>query len=288
MMDFVWFCASGDSFFLGAALMLLAVAASATRRRRITAILIIALSIIALTLIILAAMPFHTAFYGALGVAMLLLVFGQGTGKWATTCRRIGQTGILILCVAGVASEAAFRFGASLPQGVPLYVVGDSVSAGIQGPNEPTWPRLLAQEYAVEVRNLAESGATVASAMKQARQIADGPSLVLLEIGGNDLFAPTLPAQFRADLNRLLEQVGRPGRTVVMLELPTLPWQIQYGRIQRQAAKVHGVILVPKRFFVRVLRQKGATLDLAHLSSQGHRKMADQVAALLGLGKNRS
>jgi lysophospholipase L1-like esterase len=174
------------------------------------------------------------------------------------------------------------------PRGEKLYVIGDSVSAGIQGPNEATWPRLLAERCAIDVNNLAESGATVATAIRQARQIGDGPGLVLLEIGGNDLFAPTPTARFREDLDRLLRQVTGPNRTVVMLELPLLPWQMEYGRIQRQVARSHGVILVPKRFFVRVLRHKGATLDLAHLSSEGHRKMANEVAALLSLGKNPS
>lgn len=288
MMDFVWFCASGDSFFVGATLMLLAVAVSATRQRRITMLLLITLSIIALVLIALAAMPFHIAFYGAFGIAMLLSVFSRGTRKWGTLLRRTGQTSILVLCLAGIASEAAFRVGIDRPRGTPVYVVGDSVSAGIQGPNEPTWPRLLAREYAVDVINLAESGATVGSAIKQAGRIGDGPGLVLLEIGGNDLFAPTPPAQFQEDMDGLLERIVRPGRTVVMLELPILPWQMQYGRIQRQAARSHGVVLVPKRFFARVLRHKGATLDLAHLSAEGHRKMATEIATLLGLGKNPS
>lgn len=287
-MDFVWFCASGDSFFLGAALMLLAVAVSAMRQRRGTTLLIVMLSILALTLIALAAMPFPPAFYAVLGAVTAFLVLSRGPWKWTASLRRIGQTGVLILCALGMVSEGKSRVGMDLPPGIPIYVIGDSVSAGIQGPNEPTWPRLLAKEYAIDVINLAESGATVASAIKQAQRIGDGPGLVLLEIGGNDLFAPTPPAQFREDLDRLLEQITQPNRRVAMLELPILPWQIQYGRIQRQAAESHGVILVPKRVFVKVLRHKGATLDLAHLSAVGHRKMATEVAALLGLNKNPS
>jgi acyl-CoA thioesterase-1 len=239
-------------------------------------------------MIVLAALPFPVAFYVTLTVCTALLVFSHGAGIWARRLRRIGQMGILAFCTYGIASEAAFLAGVSQPHGRPLYVIGDSVSAGIQGPGEATWPRLLAEQYAIEVVNLAESGATVATATRQARQIGDGPGLVLLEIGGNDLFAPTPPAQFRKDLNLLLEPLPRPDRMVVMLELPVLPWHVAYSRIQRQAAKSCGVTLVPKRFFARVLRHKGATLDLAHLSSEGHRKMANDVAALLRLRKNPS
>jgi lysophospholipase L1-like esterase len=106
---------------------------------------------------------------------------------------------------------------------------------------------------------------------------------VFLEIGGNDLFAPTPPAQFRGDLAELLNKVVRPNRTVIMLELPLFPWDARYGRIQRELARSFSVVLIPKRFFVGILRDKGSTLDLAHLSAQGHQKMADDVADLLGI-----
>jgi len=282
MMDFVWFCASGDSFFLGTGLVVL-VALVSMGKRRWTRALVIAMSTAGLSLIVLAAMPFHSVFYAILVIGTGFLIVCRGAAKWATRLRHAGQIAILVLCTLGPLSEWKFLAGVGHPRGEPLYVIGDSVSAGIQGPNEATWPRLLAQEHAVEVVNLAESGATVATAIKQARQVSDGPGLVFLEIGGNDLFAPTPPAQFREGLVHLLGQVVRPGRTVVMLEIPVLPWQMQYGRIQRQVARSHGVTLVPKRFFASVLRHKGATLDLAHLSGEGHRKMANTVAALLGL-----
>jgi lysophospholipase L1-like esterase len=124
-----------------------------------------------------------------------------------------------------------------------------------------------------------------ASSDRQAQRISEDAHLVLLEIGGNDLFAPTPPEQFRKDLTHLLGQVVHPNRTVILLELPVLPWDVQYTRIQRQAAKSYGVTIVPKRFFASVIGRPGSTIDLAHLSALGHERMADQVAHLLGLTK---
>jgi lysophospholipase L1-like esterase len=167
----------------------------------------------------------------------------------------------------------------------PLYVIGDSVSAGIGGPHEQTWPALLAENYGIEVVNLAQSGATAASACRQAERIGDGPGLVLREIGGNDLFAPTPTAPFEMDLTALLKQVVGWDRPAVMLELPVFPRQMRYGRIQRQAAASFGVTLVPKRFLADVLQPDGSALDLAHLSTLGHQRMADAVAHLLGFSR---
>jgi lysophospholipase L1-like esterase len=67
-----------------------------------------------------------------------------------------------------------------------------------------------------------------------------------------------------------------------MFELPLAPWHIGYGRIQRKLAAEFGVTLVPKSFLADIFRTKGATVDLAHLSPEGHKIMADKVWFLLG------
>jgi len=281
-MRFVWFCASGDSFFLGASLTILAVAVSTARTDVKARIAVRVLLIVGLVLALLAAIPLSPAYYGVLAVGVTILTVLAGSRRLAAACRA-AQVGVVVLSVLMIVLELRFEMSAKPPRGEPLYVIGDSVSAGIQGPNERPWPRLLAENYGIEVINLAEPGATAASAYKQAERIGDGPGLVFLEIGGNDLFAPTPPAQFREDLTRLARHVTRPNRTVVMLELPILPWDVQYGRIQRQVARSLGVTLIPKRFFAGVLQQEGSTTDLAHLSALGHQRMAAAVARLLGL-----
>jgi hypothetical protein len=66
-----------------------------------------------------------------------------------------------------------------------------------------------------------------------------------------------------------------------MFELPLPPLSNEYGRIQRQAAKEYGVVLIPKRVFMRVLTGKDATLDSLHLSKLGHKRMAEAVHTLI-------
>ncbi len=285
MMQFVWFCASGDSFFLGAGLLVLAAALPMMRGNRTAAIFCRVLLIVGLTLVLLAAIPLTLLFYlGLLIVSTLLFLWPRASGHHAVL-RQAGQAGIFILCTAAVILELRFHAAVGQPQGSPLWVVGDSISAGIAGPNERTWPRLLAAQYSIEVISLAEAGATVAAAGRQVDRLGEDAPLVLLEIGGNDLFAPTPPEQFRKDLSHLIERVVRPNRTVVLLELPVLPWDVGYTRIQRQVAKSLGVTIVPKRFLAGVLRRQGSSTDLAHLSPLGHQLMADRVARLLGLAR---
>jgi acyl-CoA thioesterase-1 len=160
-------------------------------------------------------------------------------------------------------------------------VIGDSVSAGIGGVGEQTWPQILGKAHQVDAFNLARAGATVTSALRQTESVREPQALVLVEIGGNDLLDSTPTKDFRAGLDRILSAVAGPSRTVVMLELPLLPFKNDYGRIQRDLAPAHHVILIPKRFFVDVLTSKGATVDLAHLSPAGHRLMAERVWSII-------
>jgi acyl-CoA thioesterase-1 len=157
--------------------------------------------------------------------------------------------------------------------------MGDSLAAGGGGGREETWPRLLARTRGVEVVDLSEVGATVATALGRVDRLPPGGGVILVEIGGNDLLGPTSATDFDRDLGELLDRVCRPGRVVLMLELPLPPFCNGFGLAQRRQAAAHGVGLVPKRVLMGVLTGEGATTDGIHLSAAGHERMAEAVWA---------
>jgi lysophospholipase L1-like esterase len=140
---------------------------------------------------------------------------------------------------------------------------------------------LFSGSTGVGTKNLSQPGAQVADALDWTKKLNAGDTLVLIEIGGNDLIAGTPTADFDYELKGLLQACVRPGRTVVMFELPLLPHRIGYGRSQRRLAAKYGVILIPKRYLVQVLAGEGATSDGLHLSAAGARQMADLVSRAL-------
>jgi len=282
---FIWFCASGQSFFIGVGLLLAAVflptrhwkkwATSAVYICGIFGLCLIVLSVPAISwLVIIPWMICILVFF------ILSAMRSQRTDKPLKVSRLILGSRCLIAMIA----ETPFHIRKAMPQSKHerLYVVGDSVSAGIGRQDELTWPVIMAQEHGVDVTNLAMAGATVNSAIKQAKQIESLNAIVLLEIGGNDLFAPTPFDEFERDLRTILEIVQKEGRVVVMLELPLLPHLIGYGQIQRRLAKEYNIVFVPKRFLVGVFGTRGATMDMAHLTPEGHELMAEKVWRLLG------
>jgi acyl-CoA thioesterase-1 len=192
---------------------------------------------------------------------------------------------VAVICFVAFAWEIPFRGTPFLGdrEHTRLAVVGDSISAGLLGPEkETTWPRQFEELFHIPVIDVSREGATAASAIKQAAQIPDDATLVLVEIGGNDLLGPTSPAKFATDLEALLAKLVMEGRQIVMLELPLPPLYNRFGQAQRELAHRYHVSLISKRDFAVVLAAGGATLDGLHLSDHGHRLMAEMIWRHLG------
>jgi acyl-CoA thioesterase I len=162
-----------------------------------------------------------------------------------------------------------------------LVIIGDSISAGIF--NEKPWPELFAARTGIPVTNLSTAGDETSDALAKTAKLTDRDTLVLLEIGGNDLLAGVSTAEFAARLDKLLAACtappNSPNRTVIMFELPLLPHRIGYGMAQRRLAARYHVQLIPKRYFINVLR--AGTSDGLHLSPNGAQHMAAHVESLL-------
>jgi hypothetical protein len=79
----------------------------------------------------------------------------------------------------------------------------------------------------------------------------------------------------------LLAKLARPGRTLIMFELPLLPHVIRYGQIQRRLASKYAVLLVPKRCLAAVISGQDATTDGLHLTDVGAHRMADLVRRIV-------
>ena len=280
---FVWFCAAGKSFFPGVGLLILAAVLPIYKRVIWIDPLRYTFIILGVVLIFLSATPLYGWFYVIWGLAFVAFLYV--VLQWKKDSRKSAFIRIIfiLICLTAIVMELPFHLSPRMPNKScsKLYVIGDSVSAGIGGKGEKSWPVILSKQYNINIANLAVAGATVGSAIPQANRIVDDNTIILLEIGGNDLFGPTPPAQFENDLRNLLQKVVNSNRAVIMLELPLRSCDIEYGMIQRKLAKRYNVMLIPKEFMASVFAEKDATVDLVHLSSKGHQLMADKVWALL-------
>jgi len=139
----------------------------------------------------------------------------------------------------------------------------------------------MQEKYGLQVTNLAQAGATADSAFPQAAQVQRTNSVVILEIGGNDLLRGASSSDFAAALERLIVALSAQGHTLVMFELPLFPFRNGLGASQRRLAQRYHVALFPKTYLARVIGAKGGTLDGLHLSPYGHEALATMVGKRL-------
>ncbi len=162
-----------------------------------------------------------------------------------------------------------------------LCVVGDSITAGLND-GEDTWPRRLSRQVSARILDASQPGATLKSAQQQVELLNPfAGDVLLLEIGGNDQLEGLPLVEFERDMDRLFAACHRPGRAVVMFELPLPPLATRYGEIQRRLARHHQVHLIPRRDILGVMTARGSTVDGIHLSATGQARLADLVQNLL-------
>lgn len=265
---------SGHVFYWGLLLVASGVVGS-TWRPRLGGIL--AWSGLVLTLA--SAVPIASPVY-----ALLFLLVACWQVRRARSARLNRWMATSVLAGAALALAAALldrdRARITLSPSRPVFVIGDSLSEGMGSPREKTWPQLVSTGIKLNVRNLARAGATLADGKVQAGAIPEGPATVLVELGGNDLLSRTSAATFETDLHSLLAAVVAQDRSVLMFELPLLPLQNAFGRIQREACRKYGVVLLPRSLLAGAVALPGHTNDGLHLSAAGHAWLAGRVGEL--------
>jgi len=277
--------ASGGAFFSGLLLLIAATAVIIRVQNSRLRLLARIIAVVGVIFVVLSATPRSWWFYSISGSLFLVwLVVGIPRAAQAATRRHtMLGTAVILSSLVGIGLEIPFHLPPN-PGGQSFskfYLIGDSISAGMLGPEENTWPKQFQKKYQVEVVDLSQEGETAKSALKKTAAVTDDEALILLEIGGNDILGSTNVAEFEANLNQLLSQLTGERRTLLMMELPLPPFYNRFGQIQRRLAHRYGVRLIPKRYFIDVLGGTDATLDGLHLSERGHGVMAATVWSLL-------
>lgn len=285
----VYLFVSGDALFVGVTLILLGRAVSWMLRQRRGAMWLRLLTVLGVIVFLFSATPLPWWAYTLCVLPPLIglnVPFRVDDGRrWSRIVRRAQPLVEVILLVA-VSAELLERQRLRVQplEQLPaeVHIIGDSLSAGLTDEQDGVWPNLLSREWQVPVRNHAQPGATLSSALRQAEQVT-GEGLVFIEIGGNDLLSGRDSWQIEADLDRLLARLRKPGRTLVMFELPVPPFPsgYEFARLQRRLAHRHGVRLIPRRDFAKALLTPGATSDGLHLTPIGHQALASLCVAVM-------
>src|SRR5690606_27983884 len=123
-------------------------------------------------LLVLSAVPQPVWLYAVAAGVTVIWIVAERSSRVAIRRRVWARGAVVATLLLMVGLELPFLFAPRVDRwsAPPLYVIGDSVSAGT-GEGEVPWPDVLARTRQVEVVNLAQMGATVASASRQAEAL---------------------------------------------------------------------------------------------------------------------
>lgn len=275
----VYHIVSGHAFFTGVFLVTVAAICS-TRSHAILSRTTVLAFLVGVIAVVVSSTAIPYGYYGAMLVVTVMWVASRFRKSW----RRWAPYAVVGVWLIAALIELPYHI-ISTPHAAPdrsVTVIGDSVTAGVGGSETAeTWPRILAREHQLQVQDISHVGETVASALKRARSKSIESSVVVIEIGGNDVLGTTTSAQFANDLEALVAYLATQNRQIIMFELPLPPFYHEYGRVQRSIAARYDVFLVPKRVFLSVLGGSDSTLDTIHLTQRGHQSMAESVWRLI-------
>lgn len=194
---------------------------------------------------------------------------------------------MFFLCIVLGCSAAAHAAG-------PLLVLGDSLSAAHNIPQQAGWVALLEHRLnqrgapAPKVINASISGETTAGALARLPALLAQyrPSLVLVELGGNDGLRGLPPAELAANLDAIIRASRDADAKVLLLGIDLPP---NYGRAYRDRfravysdlAKKHRVPLLPFLLDGVALQPGLMQEDGVHPTAAGQPRVLDNVWELL-------
>ncbi|WP_375738149.1 arylesterase [Pseudomonas boanensis] len=138
-----------------------------------------------------------------------------------------------------------------------LLVVGDSISAALGLETSQGWvslleKRLVEQGYQHRVINASISGDTSAGGLARLPALLDEyqPSLVIIELGGNDGLRGQSPAQLQQNLAGMIDNVRSRGASVLLLGMRLPPnygarYTLAFSQVYSALAEEKQVSLVP-------------------------------------------
>ena len=178
---------------------------------------------------------------------------------------------------------------ADSPEPGPVLVLGDSLSADYGMPREAGWvalveDRMRAQDDRRGVINASISGDTTRSARARLPDLLEDfePSVLILQLGGNDGLRGLPLEEMSANLAALIEAGQQSGARVILAGVRLPPnYGPQYARRFEQTyedlAEAHDLVLIPRLLEGVDDRDELMSEDGIHPSASAQPVIADQV-----------
>ena len=196
---------------------------------------------------------------------------------------------VTLLAIASLLSACGKQL--KLPQiqpGATVLAFGDSVTYGTGAATGEDWPTLLAKQTGWRVENAGIPGDTAEAGKERIHGLLDElhPSLVIIEIGGNDFLRRRALKAVKEDIRRIVQAAKRAGAQVVLVAVPEFsllgavtrkPSDAPIYRELGDEEKVPVVVDV----FADILGHPELCADQIHPNARGYQQMASGILSHL-------
>jgi acyl-CoA thioesterase-1 len=160
----------------------------------------------------------------------------------------------------------------------PVVLLGDSLGAGYELKPEEGFVSLLGQRLGITITNLSESGITTEASLPRIKEevLPLKPSLVMLELGGNDALQRVEPAKTRQNLSQMIELLQAEGVPVILLGVRGGVFSDGFEGMYQELAEKYETGYVPD-ILDGIFTHPELKLDTIHPNAKGHVKIADLV-----------
>jgi acyl-CoA thioesterase-1 len=174
-----------------------------------------------------------------------------------------------------------------------IVVLGDSLSSGYGLGAEQSWVGLLeshldGQAYGYDVVNASIAGDTSAGGLARLPGLltAHAPSIVVIELGGNDGLRGQPVPRLKANLARMIELAHAAGARVVLAGIQIPPnygpvYAEAFARVYHELASEYGVTLVEFLMDGIALDPSLMQADRIHPNAAGQKPMFENVWKVL-------
>lgn len=190
--------------------------------------------------------------------------------------RALLTLGLCLALLAGCSGQKVRH--ADAKKDGPVVMLGDSLGAGFELRPEEGFVALLGQRLGISIVNLSKSGSTTEQALPRikAEVLPLKPSLVMLELGGNDALQRVERAKVRENLATMIKELHAEGIPVILLGVRGGLLRDGYEGMFESLAEEYETGLVAD-ILDGVLSDPSLKIDHIHPNAKGHIKLADRI-----------
>lgn len=163
-----------------------------------------------------------------------------------------------------------------------IVFFGNSITAGKGAGADEDFPSLIGKTLNVPIVNAGVRGSTTHDALLRINRdvLNQNPSIVVIELGSNDLLEHVDSEVTKRNLELILSKIKPTGAKIVILDIKFFLFQQKYETDWASLAKKYDATFVPD-ILEGITTDQSLKFDDIHPNAKGYQKIADKLTPII-------